>query len=974
MINTLSKLKVVIAICGIGLALILPASASQSLGATLSPNDVNTINADGLCGVGSAEGMWPTSPDELTTFVRAAYTIEARWVEATGAAQCQGVDCAAFIEPAHVLTLTQRAFIPMIVAGESYLLWSQPSTWGGTLPQAGDAVHIPAGKRVLLDINPPPLHSLTIDGELAFKQQDLDLTMGWILINPTGSLRIGSAYAPFQHRATITLTDSDMNRNVLGMGTRGILVNGGTLEMHGASPTPAWTKLNAHAMSGTQALSLLHSVNWQPGQRVVIAPTDYYGVAQTELHTTSSVSGQQITLSAPLQRFRWGVMQYVSTTGLVLTPTFSVTPLAIDQRAEVGNLSRKIIIQGANDLLWQNHQFGAQVMIANGGTARIDGVELTRVGQGGRLGRYPIHYHELSYNSAGAWITDVSGQYVKNSSIWNSSNRCIVIHGTNGLWVKNNLCYDIAGHAVFVEDAVERRNIIEDNLVLRVRQPISPVIDSDIVRFRRGPSGFWLTNPDNIVRGNVAADAEGNGFWLAFPAQPLGSHKSVPIRPSNVRLGEFANNTAHSNMRPGVNLDFAPFNDAGQTQERKYIPTVDEQVDQYTNRVRFTLSDIQVYKNNDNGLWNRVSWPDYIRFVSSDNAGKFFAGAGDDGDIKDSLIVGQSLNNLSPIPSSDPQTAVASYHSTFDIFNNVFVNFALVPTQPTKASGVFATDDYYTNPVDKGLIRNPTNTLINASPGLRVRSPNINTPVGNAALAGALWDPHGYWGPAGRYWVYDVPFLTHGLTCTPVMPAGQNGQSCVGPYYGVGMFVIDGSNRYQPRHPIRAQRLNTSNTVVGEWIVNEGSGSGTNTFGIMPWMRHFAAVKAGRYRLDFTDGISTVLPLNDVALSLENMLTTTDYLVLGVRFAGSGPLQVYLSTEHNYDSTAPGSPYRRNLSAVSSFSSVVSATSDVFWHDTANGRVWVRVSGGLAAPDESSWLPNSDQALYRTTYLRIYRP
>ncbi|GIV84214.1 MAG: hypothetical protein KatS3mg052_1221 [Candidatus Roseilinea sp.] len=65
---------------------------------------------------------------------------------------------------------------------------------------------------------------------------------------------------------------------------------------------------------------------------------------------------------------------------------------------------------------------------------------------------------------------------------------------------------------------------------------------------------------------------------------------------------------------------------------------------------------------------------------------------------------------------------------------------------------------------------------------------------------------------------------------------------------------------------------------------------------------------------------------------------------------------------------------RRNLSAVSSFSSVVSATSDVFWHDTTNGWVWVRASSGLAAPDESSWLPKSDQALYRTTHLRIYRP
>ncbi len=30
------------------------------------------------------------------------------------------------------------------------------------------------------------------------------------------------------------------------------------------------------------------------------------------------------------------------------------TPLELDERAEVGNLSRNIIIQGADDELWQN--------------------------------------------------------------------------------------------------------------------------------------------------------------------------------------------------------------------------------------------------------------------------------------------------------------------------------------------------------------------------------------------------------------------------------------------------------------------------------------------------------------------------------------------------------------------------------------------------------------------------------------------
>ena len=67
---------------------------------------------------------------------------------------------------------------------------------------------------------------------------------------------------------------------------------------------------------------------------------------------------------------------------------------------------------------------------------------------------------------------DASNHFVRNSSVWDSRNRCMVLHGTNGVSLTNNICYDIKGHAIFLEDPVERRNKIEGNLVLRVRSPI----------------------------------------------------------------------------------------------------------------------------------------------------------------------------------------------------------------------------------------------------------------------------------------------------------------------------------------------------------------------------------------------------------------------------------------------------------------------------------------------------------------------
>ncbi len=45
-------------------------------------------------------------------------------------------------------------FVPLLVVSRTVERWSQPETWGGSLPQAGAAVTIPAGKVVLLDTSP----------------------------------------------------------------------------------------------------------------------------------------------------------------------------------------------------------------------------------------------------------------------------------------------------------------------------------------------------------------------------------------------------------------------------------------------------------------------------------------------------------------------------------------------------------------------------------------------------------------------------------------------------------------------------------------------------------------------------------------------------------------------------------------------------------------------------------------------------
>src|SRR5690554_4580657 len=96
--------------------------------------------------------------------------------------------------------------------------WSDASIWsGGAVPQAGGAVTIADGQTVLLDVSPPSLDGLTIQGKLAFADDaDLSLTTEWILV--FGELEVGTEAQPFTHNATITLTDNVEGEELMGMG------------------------------------------------------------------------------------------------------------------------------------------------------------------------------------------------------------------------------------------------------------------------------------------------------------------------------------------------------------------------------------------------------------------------------------------------------------------------------------------------------------------------------------------------------------------------------------------------------------------------------------------------------------------------------------------------------------------------------------------------------------------------------------
>ena len=100
----------------------------------------------------------------------------------------------------------------------------------------------------------------------------------------------------------------------------------------------------------------------------------------------------------------------------------------------------------------------------------------------------------------------------------------------------------VKGHAIFFENAAETKNVITNNLVMRVHSSWS-LLNTDTT-----PACFWITHPDNIFRGNHAVASDGKGFWFDTKQNSRGHQASINICPENNHLAEFTNNVAHSNL------------------------------------------------------------------------------------------------------------------------------------------------------------------------------------------------------------------------------------------------------------------------------------------------------------------------------------------------------------------------------------------------------------------------------------------
>uniref|UniRef100_A0A8K9V877 Cell migration inducing hyaluronidase 1 n=1 Tax=Oncorhynchus mykiss TaxID=8022 RepID=A0A8K9V877_ONCMY len=381
---------------------------------------------------------------------------------------------------------------------------------------------------------------------------------------------------------------------------------------------------------------------WGPGDRLVLASTDY------SMHQAEEFTILPCPACGPTQVKVQGECPVFLHMGEEVD--------GVDMRAEVGLLSRNILVRGEMEPGCYGNEackffafdtFGGHVKVERGfKSVHVSGVELQHMGQQS-MGHYPVHFHmNGDVDQKGGYDPPTS---VSDLSIHHTFSRCVTVHGSNGLLVKDVVGYDALGHCFFTEDGPEERNTFDHCLGLMIRAGTLLPSDRDSKMCRditqgafpgyvanprqdcSATSTFWIANPNNNLINCAAAGSEETGFWFLFHHVPTGASEGMysPGRSEHTPMGQFTNNRAHSNYRAGMILDNGvKTTQANDKDKRPFLSLVGARYGPH--------QDADPFKPLDGGK----------------DGGTFPDDDGSRQEVKNSLFVGESENRGMPIPDN----------------------------------------------------------------------------------------------------------------------------------------------------------------------------------------------------------------------------------------------------------------------------------------------------------------------------------
>ncbi|XP_041477742.1 fibrocystin-L-like isoform X1 [Lytechinus variegatus] len=418
------------------------------------------------------------------------------------------------------------------------LYWSDPRAWenvtegwgghGGGVPQDGDDVQILPGLYVIANDSLPVMNKLFIYGALELSDgRDFTLRATYILIQG-GRLIIGhNDSAPFTHNVRIIL-DGDHNTpdlpltSNLNLGSKALGVFG-ALDIHGKAPDVTWTRLGATVNPGDSSISLEEDTNWKVGDEIAVATTDYE-TWHTETFTIQEVTNARtFVLNSTFQHRHAAATENEG------------TPQEYRIAAEVGLLTRNIVIEGARYDEQFTELFGARVLVGSffqeeeqkiyQGSAHISNVQFRYTGQEGWVESYDPRF-SLAFLDLLDPASQTTPSSVIGCSFHHGFSTAIATYSSNKVIIRDNIIHHTIGAGIIIhrsDDVVLNNNLVMLSISKATYQDRFQKENIDWFGSITVESADNLTMRDNAIGGSEKAGIMMDGEKCGVASQYIGN-------------------------------------------------------------------------------------------------------------------------------------------------------------------------------------------------------------------------------------------------------------------------------------------------------------------------------------------------------------------------------------------------------------------------------------------------------------------
>jgi hypothetical protein len=377
---------------------------------------------------------------------------------------------------------------PTTAPASDFALWSDPATWGGKVPGAGDLATVT--QPVLLDVD-AEVAGVVVEaaGELIFDPATSRKLTSSANVVVEGALRMRPSAAAVQQVLTFTGVDEGAfvggdSHTTVDSDVGLWVTEAGVLDAYGTAKT-AWTHLTAAARSGASSIEVDAADGWQVGDEIVITPTEDFDYGDHFKHhdrrEVTAVNGASVTLDEPLD----------------YDHPFVTVREGVTHRPEVLNLSRNVRIQGEDGAR-------AHVILLHGTVPqKLGWLGLRYLGPRDVLGRYSLHFHMGD--------DAVHGSTVEGAVAYDSTNHAFVPHLSNGVAFTDCVVHDSVKDAFWWDpagDGQEAGDVPSDDILWD--HCVASYIDYGEGEEAHSNSGFMMgAGARNIARKCVAVGVRG---------------------------------------------------------------------------------------------------------------------------------------------------------------------------------------------------------------------------------------------------------------------------------------------------------------------------------------------------------------------------------------------------------------------------------------------------------------------------------